>query len=97
MPYMKTGRKRGRPPGPGKSTGVQSGSHGEWASSFSIGERRYVETTPETYHKDMSVIIPYKHKRPDCIKDFEFTMSFYTAVPTTAGGVRYLICVERIK
>lgn len=93
MPIIK--KKRGRKPGPGIKFGPTTNSYSEWLSTFIPGERRYVGTALDTHQYDMTQI-SRSAARHESLKG-NFTQSFFTAVPTTAGGVRYLICVERVK
>lgn len=67
-----------------------------WLSTFEIGERRYTETTLESYAKDQRQRNPPKSRLPDSMQGYEFQTSLFTAVSASkAGDVRYLICTER--
>jgi hypothetical protein len=65
--------------------------------NLDIGDRHYVETPLEAYADLMRRLNPAQSRRSSCIKDMKFTCTFYTAVGTRAGDVRYLVCVERLE
>ena len=87
---MKRGPKSGLPRG---------GSTNSWLFTFEVGERRYVDTTVDTFEKTMRTALPPKIRRPAALQSYEFKASTFTAVPAVGvgEGVRYLICVERVK
>ncbi len=73
--------------------------HGSsWLSTFLVGERRYVETTLETYAADMRRINTPKSRRPEKLSGVEFHTTLFTCVSCRAAkDVRRLICIERVK
>ena len=74
---------------------MHKGSRNAWLSSFEIGERRYIDTTLETYAHDMRTTNVPRTRRPIETKDWVFTTNLLTAVGSAAGDVRYLICITR--
>lgn len=73
-------------------------SRNQWLATFAVGERRYVETTPEKYRRDMAVYHQPACRRPKGMKPMKFSTSLYTAVPSgVASEIKYLICVERVE
>jgi hypothetical protein len=69
------------------------GSTNEWLTSFNVGERRYVETTQETYQVDMSRLNTPPTRRPSTMATMEFTCSLIKAID--GFNVQLLIRVER--
>jgi hypothetical protein len=64
--------------------------------SMEVGERRYFDTTAESYPNDMRTMNTPRSRRPEAMRDMEFTTSLFTAVSATrVGEVRLLICLER--
>jgi len=79
---------------PGTTT--RKGSWNSWLIGFEVGERRYVETTFKDYPAAMRTINTPKSRRFGLIKDRNFTVNLFTAVSaSSAGDIRYLICVTR--
>ena len=77
---------------------MHTGSHNDWLSTFSVGERRYVETTAEGYGDDMRQHVVPSTRRPPHMRDWKFTAAVFTAVAAKPiGSVRYLLCIERIE
>lgn len=77
---------------------MKSGSWNDWLSTFSARERRYVDTTLETYSSDMRVINTPKSRRPMILAGMEFKTQLFTAICAgNAGDVRYILSVERVK
>jgi len=69
-----------------------------WLETFELGERQYVESSLEQYPSHMRVMNTPKSRRPLTLKKREFKTELFTAVSAnTAGNIRYLVCVERIK
>jgi hypothetical protein len=76
---------------------MNKGSWNSYLASFTIGERRYVETTLNTYPATMRTVNTPKSRRPEEIREWEFTTELFTAVSASkAGEIRYLISIERI-
>lgn len=76
----------------GHQTGV-----GALLATFSIGERRYFETSLDRYPTDQRKYNMAHSRRRGDIAEMVFTTSLFTAVSSSkAGDVRYLICVERV-
>ncbi len=70
----------------------------KWLNTFLVGERRYVETTLETYASDMRRVNTPKSRRPEKMLGVEFHTTLFTCVSLRAArDVRRLICVERVK
>jgi hypothetical protein len=60
-----------------------------------VGERRYTETSLSHYASDMRVLNTPLSRRPPELTGRVFRASLFTAVGSSAGDVRYLICLER--
>lgn len=74
------------------------GSHNDWLATFAVGERRYLETTPEDYPQTMRTVNTPVTRRPAVLQGREFSASLFTAIAARkVGEVRYLICIERVK
>ena len=74
------------------------GSMNDWLFSFEVGERRWVETTLETYKRDATVYVSPACRRPEPMEGMQFCGSLHTAISAkTAGDITYLLCVERVK
>jgi protein gp37 len=63
-------------------------------ADLEVGERVYIETSLENY-KVIQSRAALASRRPACMKGMSFTSSLFTAVGSSAGDVRYLVCVER--
>ena len=88
---VKSRVKRGRVPG---SCNVDSWN--SWLCEFELGEKRYVETTPETYASDMRIMCTPKSRRPLEAAGKEWSASLFTCISASDfRDVRYVICVER--
>jgi hypothetical protein len=75
---------------------AHSGSRCSWLATFEIGERRYIETTPERATNDMQHSVPHVSRRPEPAKSMTFSRQLFTACSHSAHETRTLICVERI-
>lgn len=85
---------RGRKPG--VRTGPQVGSNSHALLQMAVGDRRYVETTIDRYAHDMRQTAVPRTRRPLELEGREFESRLFTAVSaSTAGDIRYLICIER--
>ena len=77
---------------------TNSGSAMAFVATLEVGETRYIETTVDTYSKDMRAYNPGFTRRPEFMKDRVFETRLYTAIP--AGGVstvvKHLIAVTRV-
>lgn len=76
---------------------VRPGSNNARLLALDVGERFYVETTPEDYPAAMRHSNTPRTRRPADLAGREFTSSLWTAVGSAAGQIRYLVCVERVK
>jgi len=70
-----------------------------WLATFSVGERRYHETTLTNLDADRAAARgPRGKAKPKALRGMEFTVTTHTAVGSNGlGEVRYLVCVERVK
>jgi hypothetical protein len=82
-----TAHKAPRQPNPGSTN--------YWLTTFEVGERRYVETSPETYQVDMSRLNTPPTRRPNTMATMEFTCSLIKAID--GFNVQPLIRVERTR
>jgi hypothetical protein len=74
-----------------------SGSWNDYLRKLAVSEVRWIETTRERYANDMRIINTPKSRRPEILKDREFTTALYTGVPmSTKEDVTYLIKLMRI-
>lgn len=81
-----------------RSTGAREGSATAYLATFRVGEKRYVETTPERSVADMHKFNPHKPTRPAEIKNMHFATRFITGVPAKGvGDVLFLLEVARTK
>ena len=67
------------------------------ASMLEVSHREYIETTLDKYAHVMRTVNTPKSRRPKEMEGMEFTTTLLTAVGSTAGDIRYLVCVERTK
>ena len=81
---------------PGTKQKPMKGSWNEWLYEFKVGERRYVETTLETYAHDMRIINTPLSRRPEALTGFKFSTSLFTAFGSDPRDIRRLLCVERV-
>lgn len=73
-------------------------SHNATLAAMAVGERQYYETTLDRYAHDMRTRNTCRSRRPKLLKGREFTATLFTAVAAgSAGDVRYVICLERVK
>lgn len=73
-------------------------SNNQWLATFKVGEKRYVETSPDRYASDMRTINTPLSRRTGIVANMRFTTKLFTAVSAgKLGDIRHLICVERIK
>lgn len=81
---------------PSNPSPMHRDSWNAWLASFDLGERRYLETSLESYPAMMRVANTPKSRRPQEMEGMEFTSTLFTAISAAqAGETRYLICVER--
>lgn len=67
-----------------------------WLTSFTVGERRYVETTMDAYPGKMRHLNMAHTRRPEVLQGRVYRTNLFTAVSNSkAGDTRLLICVER--
>jgi hypothetical protein len=76
---------------------THAGSRNDWLSSFSVGERRYVDTTLAEFSAVMRAAST-RSRFPEHMKTWRFATGLFTAVAAaSAADVRYLVSVERVK
>ncbi len=65
-------------------------------ASLAVGDHIYIETTLELY-QGIQRRVTLSSRYPAAMADMRFTSSLFTAVSaSTAGDVRYLVCVKRL-
>jgi hypothetical protein len=65
-------------------------------ASLAVGESRYLETTLADY-KGVQRRVTLSSRYPEPMAHMRFSSSLYTAVSaSTAGDVRYLVCIKRL-
>lgn len=75
---------------------MKSASWNAWLATFTLGERRYVETSLDDYARCMRTLNTPRSRRPPELDGREFTAALFTAVSASkAGDIRYLIAIER--
>jgi len=85
---------RGRKPG--VRSGPHAGSNAHALLQMAVGDRRYIETTIDRWAHDMRQTAVPRTRRPPGLDGWEFESRLFTAVSSsTAGDIRYLICIER--
>lgn len=61
-----------------------------------VGDYLYLESSPEKMFQDMRAFNPAAKRKPEALKDRQFSTSVFTAVAAKGvGDVRVLIRVER--
>jgi hypothetical protein len=79
-------------------TGAREGSATAYLATFTVGECRYVHTSPERSVTDMHKFNPHKPTRPAEIAKMEFATRFITGIPAKPiGDVIFLLEVKRTK
>ena len=63
--------------------------------SMTVGERHYVETTKDTFAKEMNLWSPHQKRLHRNHREKKWSVTFYTGIGTKIGDVRYLLCIER--
>ena len=65
-------------------------------ASLTVGEQLYIETTLELY-QGIQRRVTLSSRYPQAMTDMRFTSNLFTAVSaSTAGDVRYILCVKRL-
>ncbi len=76
--------------------GTHKGSRTDRLRGMNVGDRIYVETTLADYATAMRGFGSVRSRRPEWMRDWEIETCLFTAVGSSAGDIRYLICVERV-
>lgn len=64
-------------------------------ASLAIGEQRYIDTSL-TQYQGLQRRVTLSSRYPKGMEGMRFTTSLFTAVSaSTAGDVRYLVCIKR--
>lgn len=73
----------------------REGSQNQWLASFAVGERRYVETSLDTYLNDLPKLVPAVSRRPKGMEGMVFERRVFSAACHSSVETRLLICIER--
>ena len=77
---------------------AHAGSRNAILAAMQVGDRRYVETTPEKYQATMRLENTPNTRRPPELEGRKFRTTLYTAVGAgKVGNIKYVICIERLK
>ena len=65
-----------------------------WLCTFRVGQREYVECTPDNYAQQMRQLNSPKSRRPTAMDGMKFSTALGTVV-FSARDIRHVICVTR--